>query len=176
MTMITYVSFLRGINVGGRIIKMPDLISCYEENGLTNVSTLLNSGNVTFSCDDPKAESVRGKLETALEARFNYPAKVFVLRKPELEPLVERYPFDASNPQFQHYLVFVRPGLVDKIVNLAPKLNPQIEQISAGDGILYWTVCKGLSVTSTFSKALTKPEFKNLNTVRNINTVRKLAL
>jgi uncharacterized protein (DUF1697 family) len=49
--MIKYVAFLRGINVGGRIIKMADLKVCFEKMDLNNVATLLNSGNVVFESD-----------------------------------------------------------------------------------------------------------------------------
>ena len=48
--MQTYVSILRGINVGGhKKIKMADLKSVLEENGLKAVTTYIQSGNLIFN-------------------------------------------------------------------------------------------------------------------------------
>lgn len=47
--MMKYVALLRGINVGGRIIKMSDLQAIFESLGLEHVSTVLQTGNVLFS-------------------------------------------------------------------------------------------------------------------------------
>jgi len=47
--MTRYVALLRGINVGGRnIIAMPALKACCEAEGLEDVATYIQSGNVIF--------------------------------------------------------------------------------------------------------------------------------
>jgi uncharacterized protein (DUF1697 family) len=47
--MTVFISFLRGINVGGnKSIRMAALKATYETVGLNSVRTLLNSGNVVF--------------------------------------------------------------------------------------------------------------------------------
>ena len=35
--MTKYVAFLRGVNVGGRIVKMTELKACFEKAGFKNV-------------------------------------------------------------------------------------------------------------------------------------------
>lgn len=48
-----YVAFLRGINISGKNkIEMKELKNCFEKVGFSDVSTYLNSGNVTFSTDE----------------------------------------------------------------------------------------------------------------------------
>ena len=48
-----YIAFLRGINISGKNkIRMSDLKLELENAGFTQVSTYLNSGNVTFLSDD----------------------------------------------------------------------------------------------------------------------------
>ena len=45
-----YLALLRGINVGGKnIIKMADLKAAFEEMGLNDVQTYIQSGNVIFN-------------------------------------------------------------------------------------------------------------------------------
>ena len=173
--MHTYVAFLRGINVGGRIVKMADLKACLEKVGFTQVSTLLQSGNVILSSPLTDPEAVREQLEIAVTTRFNYPAKIVVLRQADLAPLIEAYPFDSSDANYQHYIIFLRTGLAQPLAALGNDLDPQIEQVAPGNDVVYWRVKKGLTLKSTFAQNLTKPAFKELHTNRNLNTLRKLA-
>lgn len=172
--MQTYVSLLRGVNVGGRIVKMADLKACYEKAGFTDVATFLQSGNVVFSSDLPDATAVQAKLEAAVGRQFNYPAKILVYQQSDLKPLAEAYPFDSSDEKFQHYIIFLRPGLAQKLVAAAVDLDPKIEQVAAGNNVVYWRVQKGMTLQSAFGKTLSKPAFKDFHTNRNLKTVRKL--
>ena len=106
--MYTYISFLRGINVGGRIIKMVDLKRCYEEANFSGVTTILQSGNVIFKSKNPSVESVCNKLESVVSAEFNYSAKIIVLTLDELNKVVSNYPFDSQDQSYQHYIVFFK--------------------------------------------------------------------
>ena len=46
-----YAAFLRGINISGKNkISMGELKAGFEALGFSEVRTILNSGNVTFSC------------------------------------------------------------------------------------------------------------------------------
>ena len=47
-----YVAFLRGMNLGRRRIKNPELCAAFEDIGFTNVSAFLASGNVIFDADE----------------------------------------------------------------------------------------------------------------------------
>jgi len=48
--MSRYVALLRGINVGGKhSIRMTDLKACFEAQGLDDVATYIQSGNVVFT-------------------------------------------------------------------------------------------------------------------------------
>ncbi len=172
--MQTYISFLRGINVGGRTIKMADLKTCYEQAGFSNVATLLQSGNVTFTSKKSTPKEVETILEAAVGERFNYPAKILVLKHSALQPLVDHYPFDSSDAAYQHYILFLRPGLAEELVSYASELDPKLEQVAKGNHVLYWKVIKGMTLKSPFAKMLTKSKFKDFHTSRNINTVRKL--
>lgn len=176
MSMQTYVSLLRGVNVGGRIVKMADLKACYEKAGFTDVTTLLQSGNVVFSSDLPNAAAVQAKLEAVVGKQFNYPAKILVYKQSELKPLAEVYPFDSSDENFQHYILFLRPGLAQKLVAAAADLDPKIEQVAPGNNVVYWRVQKGMTLGSQFGKILSKPAFKDFHTNRNLKTVRKLVV
>lgn len=169
--MNTYVALLRGINVGGRKVGMSELKALFEKQGFTSVVTLLQSGNVIFQAKVP-AGKARATLEDTVGKEFGYEATIFVYPASTIAKLVNDYPFDTSKTDYQHYIIFldgIKPGELTKLPN-----DKAIEKLAADDGVVYWQVKKGHSITSAFSKQLTKTKFKNHNTVRNINTLQKI--
>jgi uncharacterized protein (DUF1697 family) len=176
MAMNTYIALLRGINVGGRIVKMSDLKDCFEKASYANVTTILQSGNVIFKSSEVDLELIRNKLESAVIARFDYPAKIFVLRQDSLGLLINKYPFNDSGNEYQNYIIFLRPGLVEGLMTYQNQLDPAIEMIAPGNDVVYWKVQKGMTIKSTFSQILAKSQFKDFNTIRNINTANRLVV
>jgi uncharacterized protein (DUF1697 family) len=174
--MYTYVALLRGVNVGGRIVKMTKLKDCFEKSDYSDVSTILQSGNVIFKTDEVDIELMRRKLESAVISRFDYPAKIFVLKQDSLQLLTSKYPFNDSDDSYQHYIIFLRPGLVEGLMSYGGSLDPRIETIAGGNDVVYWKVQKGMSIKSALSQVLTRSQFKDFNTIRNINTANRLAI
>lgn len=166
-----YVAFLRGINVGGRIIKMADLKACFEKMGYKNVATLLQSGNVTFD-SDKSSVGLKKEIEETLTKTFNYPAKVQVIDSETLQKIIKEYPFGKAGDSQHDYVIFMENGLEKDIVGEAYELAPG-EKVQAGNGVVYWRVDKGSTLKSGFAKLLTKSKYKNFNTNRNINTLQK---
>ena len=76
--MARYLALLRGINVGGKnLIKMADLKACLEGDGLEDVVTYIQSGNVVFS--GGSSLTLTDRIEDLLATTFGYEASV-VLR------------------------------------------------------------------------------------------------
>jgi len=169
-----YISLLRGINVGGRNIKMADLIDCYSSIGLTNSKTFLQSGNVTFDIEEADIDLIKTNLELAVSKTFNFPARIFVLSVDKLKAIIERYPFENCDNSYQYYVIFINNILATKLYEQGVGLKSQIEDVALGDDVVYWKVQKGMTVKSPFSKLLVKSEFKDFHTNRNINTLTKL--
>ena len=172
--MVQYVAFLRGINVGGRIIRMKDLKTCFESLGFQDVVTYLQSGNVRFNTTKSDLDSLKQRIEERLTTSFHYPAKAQVYLRDSLPGIVNAYPFDITETDFQHYIVFVENNLAKSLSSEAIGLNPQTEVIALAGTVLYWKVKKGMSVKSEFSKYLIKPAYRPYVTTRNINTLQKI--
>ena len=65
---MSYIAFLRAVNVGGTKLPMADLRALLEGLGLTNIRTYLQSGNAVFdAADDAEPASA---LATAIEVRI----------------------------------------------------------------------------------------------------------
>jgi uncharacterized protein (DUF1697 family) len=169
--MTKYVAFLRGINVGGRIIKMAELVACFEKASFKNVTTLLQTGNVSFESDKKEPE-LKAEVEELLTKTFNYPAKVIIVSADNLRKIIESNPFEGAPPEYHQYIIFFENGLEKDFV--ADAQEAKGEKTQAGEGVVYWKVKKGMTLQSSRGKILTKAKYKNFNTNRNINTLKKL--
>ncbi len=170
--MSKYVALLRGINVGGRIIKSDELSKCFESISLNNVRTVIQSGNVLFESRD-QPEAVKTKIETALTNKFNYSAKVQVIDLDKLKDIIKNYPFDRENTDLHAYVIFMENGLEKQIVNEVYKLTDS-EKVKPGKGVIYWQVTKGQTLKTPFAKLQSKTKYRDFNTNRNLNTLIKI--
>ncbi len=116
--MTTWVAFLRGINLGKRQMKMAELKACCEQMGLTNVKTIVASGNVRF--ETTKDIKLKERLEAALEETFAYPVKVILRSGAEIEAMIASEPFAAVDPKAD---VALHVLLSDAPIKPRPKLD-----------------------------------------------------
>ena len=168
-----YAAFLRGVNVGGRVIKNTDLEACFKKMGFTDVRVVIQSGNVLFSAPKTPVAKLVATIEAGLTRRFDYPAKVMVVAIKELEAIAEAYPFDAAIETHQHYVLFLGNDVAAEMCKAAP-LDKAIEKLAAGKQVVYWTVPKGQTLHTPFAKFLTKAPYRDVHTNRNLNTLRKI--
>lgn len=90
--MHVYVSFLRGVNVGGHNkIKMDALRDLYRKLGFHDPQTYVQSGNVVFGVKEKGLKAA--VLEDAIEKAFGFRPGVVLRTATELKQTVERNPF-----------------------------------------------------------------------------------
>ncbi|GGF28977.1 hypothetical protein GCM10007298_26040 [Williamsia phyllosphaerae] len=175
MPVTEYVALLRGINVGAIRIAMADLRTEFEALGLGEVSTVLATGNVRFSSDRTDVTALRGEIEAALSARFDYRAYVFLHSRDAIRSALDGYPFPTDQADRHSYILFVADDDVRaELLGAAADLDPAVERVADGDGVLYWDVVKKMTLTSPFGKALGRARYKATTTNRNLRTVRSI--
>lgn len=166
------IALLRGVNVGGVTVKSAALADVFRGLGFTDVRTVLASGNVLFAGEGSMTAQTE-RIEEALSAAFGYSARVILTDQEAVRAVIEAYPFEEVDTR-QPYVVFVsQPGNIRAILDLAGDLDPDVERVQPGDGVLYWEVRTGMSTTSAFSKRTAKAP-GILTTTRNLRTLRKL--
>ena len=168
-----FAAFLRGINVGGRVVKMADLKACLEKAGYREVATLLQSGNVVFEAAGTAAGHST-QLEKILRQRFDYDAQVLVYRLDDVTKIAAADPFGEVGAESHRYVIFADPPAVSELASLADGLDPKVERVKAGKACVYWTVLKGATLKSEFAKRMTKAKLLPRTTNRNLNTIEKL--
>ena len=75
---VRYIAFLRAVNVGGRVVKMPVLKKAFESLQLSNVETFIASGNVVFETAASDVLKVERKIEARLREALGYEVTTMV--------------------------------------------------------------------------------------------------
>jgi uncharacterized protein (DUF1697 family) len=95
--MACFVAFLRGINVGGKNkVSMSDLRNMCEELALTEVKTMLQSGNVVFDAACENASQLETILEKEATKRFGIEIDFMVRSAADLGCAIRANPFVAE--------------------------------------------------------------------------------
>jgi len=102
--MIRFVAFLRGINVGGHIVKKEKLQEAFISLGFQNVVTYKQSGNVIFETST-NIEEIKSKAESKLQSMLGYNIAVFLRTIPELKSIINQEPFKGQESKGSSFLV-----------------------------------------------------------------------
>lgn len=173
--MARYIALLRGVNVGGITIKMADLKETITELGFSGVKTVLASGNVLFDSDRTDPGGIKSDIESALRERFGYEAWIVLVDQPTLARIVDDFPFEADRDGWHPYVLLASdPAALADMRTAADDLALGEESIQLGDGVLYWHVERGQTLTSPFGKLTGKAKYRSTTTNRNLRTLRKL--
>jgi uncharacterized protein (DUF1697 family) len=73
--------------------KMPELKKCFEQEGFTQVVTVLSSGNVVFDARGGSHEALERRIEKAMEKQLGRSFPTIVRSVAELQELLESDPF-----------------------------------------------------------------------------------
>ncbi|WP_139346517.1 DUF1697 domain-containing protein [Sinomonas mesophila] len=169
--MAQYAIFLRGVNVGGITLKMAEVRDVIGALDVTDVATLLASGNIVLSTD-LGARPLKAAVEAALRAAFGYDAWVVVLTRAEVEAIVEACPYPADDASTHTYITLSSdPAALDE---LAAATDGADGQERLAPGATAWLAPRGSTLVSPLSKATAKPKFKATTTTRNLRTMLKV--
>lgn len=127
--MATYAAFLRAINVGGRSkLRMSDLCAAFEEAGLRDVRTYIQSGNVLFTAAPRDLPAALRRIREALRARMAVSPDIICRTAGELEKLVAQAPFAGSKDEAgtKRYVTFL---------SQAPRRRPRFPLVSEKEAL-----------------------------------------
>lgn len=174
--MARYVALLRGVNVGGRnLIAMPALRAFFEAEGLRDVATYIQSGNVLFTSGD-RAPALTARLEAGLERAFGHPATVVLRSRAQVRRIVEEAPagFGAQPGRYRYDVLFLKEPLTARAALAQVPTRPGVDAAWAGHGVLYFSRLAAEASRSRMSRIVSLPLYASL-TIRNWNTTTRLA-
>jgi len=104
-----FVALLRGINVGGRTLKMADLRAVVEDAGGTDVATYIQSGNVVLSHSMRSPDRLAAHLAGAIEEATGMAIPVIARTTKEWDAVVQANPFPAAGGTTLHVVFLDQP-------------------------------------------------------------------
>lgn len=172
----TYISILRGINVGGRnSIKMDALRQMYSDLGYTDVQSYIQSGNVLFRHQQSDTHTLGQVISHCIAETFGINVPVLVLTIDELRDAINNNPFTTTDPKGINtiHLNFLSEmpdtGLVDKIT---PEHFLPDEFILSGK-VIYLHCPNGYGNTK-LNNTFFEKKLKITATTRNLKTTTEL--
>jgi uncharacterized protein (DUF1697 family) len=176
VSVVRYIAFLRGINLGGHNVKMDRLRVLFEELGLGDVSTFIASGNVIFDSDERDPDALEDRIEAHLAQALGYDVPTFVRTDLELARVAAFEPFpsiDRRDGDTVH-IAFLGHAPDTAAAAAVAELANDDDLFRVDGRELYW-LRRGRLSDSPISGAMLEKAMGQPSTLRNANTVRKIA-
>jgi uncharacterized protein (DUF1697 family) len=174
--MTIYVALLRGINVGGhKQVSMADLRDFLRQLGLTEVRSLLQSGNLVFRSAARTGAHLERLLEAEAGKRLDLQTDFFVRTAEEWKAVVAHNPFRKEAERDPGHLVvmFLKDAPDVKDVEALQAAITGSEVVRAQGRHAYIVYPSGIG-RSRLTNTLIEKKLGTRGTGRNWNTVLKL--
>ena len=163
--MTSYVALLRGVNLGGRTLKMEDLRRIAVDLGLGDVRTYIASGNLLFRSGKSE-KALKTELEATIADHMGAKVGVMIRTADELAAVLDANPFDKEAPNYTVAIFLDEPPAAG---SAEAAKNVDGERIALGARELYVHYPCGQGQSRLAIPAAAQ------GTARNMNTVAKLA-
>ena len=172
-----YSAFLRGMNLGNRRIKNPELRAEFERLGLLEVATFRASGNVVFGVEGRESRAaLTERVEAGLLDGLGYDVPVYLRSGAEVAAIAANEPFPAqdvaaSKGKLQVTMLRGKPGAAARKKALA--LSSDEDRLAIEGPELYWLPSGGISESGLDLKAIERA--LGPGTQRTMGTIEQIA-
>lgn len=171
--MTIYIALLRGINVGGKnIIKMAELKKVFEEIGLCDVKTYIQSGNVLFKSNEDE-ESLRKKIEHEIEEVFGLSVKVVLRTAEELEQIILNCPFSMEESLYVSLLTHAPSKENIERLNVYRSESEEYKIVGREVYLLFRNSIRNSKLANNLQKLDVPATVRNWNTINKLVTLAK---
>lgn len=155
---------------------MQRLKDIFQLLGLAEVETLIASGNVIFRSPAKSSAALEAKIEQRLQRELGYEVKTFLRTDLENAIAATRAPFKelAADTPSTLYVGFLKSPPERAAETRLRDAQTAVDELQIAGRELYWR-CRGGSSESALSGAKLEKVLGMPTTLRNINTVQRLA-
>ena len=171
-----HFAFLRGMNLGRRRIRNPELCAAFEDLGFRNVSAFLASGNVCFDADTTDTATLVETIETGLKTSLGYDVPTFIRTGDELRKIAEYTPFNnvsSDSPAGKLQVAMLEQSLDEDTRNAVMRFSIEDDLIAIYGKQLYWLPSNGISGSELDLAAIER--IAGSMTIRTKRTIERLA-
>ncbi len=167
------ILLLRGVNIGGRRVSMPELRELLSAAAFTDVRTYVQSGNLVL-CSKKAPETAARECERLIAERFGFEVPVIARTRDELADVIRRDPLGevAENPK-RYQVTFLSdeldPARLEKLLAVAA---PHERLVASGRELYSWHP-EGVARSKLWGR-IAGADLGVTATARNWNTVTTL--
>jgi len=172
--MKTFIALLRGINVSGqKKIKMAELRKSLTQNGLENVQTYIQSGNIIFDSEVLDTSTLEHKIHDVIAKDFGFEVPTLVVSGNAIPKVMEANPFAKKAEENKLYYVLLKQVPEKELVAQFEELNFTNEDFHVTENCVYLMCKKGYG-NAKLNNNLIERKLKVDATTRNQKTMLKL--
>ena len=169
--MKTYITLLRGINVGGhKKILMADLRELLEMAGLIKVKTYIQSGNLIFFSYAESSENEQIITE-AIHKNYGWEVPAIVKTPSDLKEIIDNCPFSGEKKKKSYFTLLSDEPNEEDINEVQMLSNHHDEFFITKTCIYFWS---DNYARSKFNNNFFERKLKVNATARNYRTMMKL--
>ena len=173
-----YAALLRNINISGKNrISMPDLRKAFTDIGFTDVSSVLNSGNILFSANEDDIEKMKQKIQEKIREVFRLEISLLVTEICHLKNILDHAPswWGTDDKAVYDNLIFILTGeTAEDVCRQIGEYSEGLEKVRTYDDVIFWSFeHAGYQKCLWWKKTASKGIAEKL-TIRTANTVRKM--
>jgi uncharacterized protein (DUF1697 family) len=169
-----YVALLRGINLGGRRIPMPELAALFERAGCTHARTYIASGNVVFRAPAALARKIPVMINAEIKRKYRFDSPILIRSAAEMAAVAAGNPFLSRkcDPKWLHVVFLADTPARAAVAALDPQRSPGDEFVVKG-GEIYLHLPNGAG-RSKLTNQYFDSTLETVSSGRNWNTVMAL--
>lgn len=171
-----YIAILRGINVSGqKLMKMAELKTYLKDLNFNNVSTYIQSGNISFESGSSNQKEMEAQIGNKIKEKYDFEVPIIVKSAEEMKRIAENNPFlnHRQEDSSKLYVTFLADEPDIELVNKFRTINYAPDEFIVVEKVLYGFVPVSYGNTK-FSNNFIESKLKTTATTRNWKTVLKL--
>lgn len=146
--MKTYISILRGINVGShKRIKMDSLRKMYEDLGYKNIQIYIQSGNIIFQDQEQEIHLIKNRIEQRILQEFGFEVPVILIDQPTLAQIINNNPYRTESDLATLYVTLLSSFPEQKNLNKITPNNYLPDQYTMNHHVIYLYCVQGYGNT-----------------------------
>lgn len=172
--MNTWISLLRGINVGGKnVLPMKELRSLLDELGYKNVQTYIQSGNCIFDSRKTNSQKISQDIAGGIANRFGFEPSVITVSTKQLANAIQHNPYDPQKNEAKTiHFFFLSEASDSTACEALQKIKRDSEACVLTKEIFYLLAPEGIARSALAARA--EKIIGVSATARNYRTVQKI--
>jgi uncharacterized protein (DUF1697 family) len=169
-----YIALLRGINVGGVVLKMEDLKHILEYIGYSNVATYIQSGNALFDSKESNKRKMEAEIAQEIKNKIDRDIVVIVKTVGELRRIAEAHPLAGLGDEKNLYVTVLSHDPAASDIEILMETMNEVDRHEVANRVVYSRYGEGYGNSKRSNNFLEKI-LKVSATTRNWATMKKLS-